>query len=526
MASFASHFARALPIVGPALCQKRVGLLGCAAGAEVAALLAASGVLRWALATGAPAALDSPLARRFGPAYTRQGADTALAAALRAHHGERLPWAFVPLGTVGYDLLIAAGAPTTIDYAKTIAARRGCPLVALPSDPRPDPATWADGFPVATLAGPTEAYLTPDPYAAAAVARALLLRGTPFARPDIEALLVVRGQWAVGSGQPSVGSGQWAVGSGQPSVGSGQPSSFILHPSSLPQPVFATPLDAPALRERTALVVGLGSLGSLIALELGRVVRKLVVVDGATVTDANPARQLYRAAMVGQPKAVALADELRARLGTAAPTVVGLTTNLRDEQQVAALVAAEGGDLAVLTTGTVADFALARGLRAAGVPHLAARCYPRARYWETLLVPDGAVPCLGCLRGHLYAGPTPPPTPEEAARYAAPGDLMGEPATLVESGWAAACVSLLALQLLAPPGLREGWMLDLLASGRTCLIGGAYTLDEGHGAAYGLTRPGQVRAFGVESIAGSAAERVCADCGRTWPVGVLIADSR
>ncbi|NTU86004.1 MAG: hypothetical protein HGA45_42875, partial [Chloroflexales bacterium] len=105
---------------------------------------------------------------------------------------------------------------------------------------------------------------------------------------------------------------------------------------------------------------------------------------------------------------------------------------------------------------------------------------------------------------------------------AAPGDLRAEPATLVESGWAAACVSLLALQLLAPPGLREAWMLDMLAAGRTCLIGGAYALDEGRGAAYGITRPGQVRAYGVESIAGSASERVCADCGRTWPVGVLL----
>lgn len=481
-----SHFARVTPVVGAALRERRVGLLGCAAGAEVAALLAASGVLRWALAAGAPAAPGSPLARRFGPATTRQAANVALAAALRAHHGERLPWAFVPLAKVGYDLLIAAGDAATHAYAQAIAARRGCPLLLLPPDPRPDPASWAAGFPVARPPGAVEAYLSPDPFAAAAVARALLLRGTPQARPDLEALLAAA-------------------------------------PPELPPaaPAFRTPPDAPALRGHTALVVGLGSLGSQIALELGRSVGRLVLADGAEVSAANPARQLYRSAQVGRRKPAALGEQLGAILGPAAPAVVQVSADLRHEEVVAGLAANEGVDLAVLATGTLADFALARGLRAAGVPHLAARCYPRARFWEAVLVPSPAAPCLGCLRGHLYAGPTPPPTPEEAARYAAPGDLQGEPATLVESGWAAACAAALALQLLAPAGLREAWAAELLAAGRSCLIGGAYAVAAGAGPAYGIARPGQVRAFGVESIAGSAAERICADCGRTWPVGYL-----
>lgn len=482
------HFARVTPIVGAALGRARVGLIGCADGAEVAALLAASGVLRWALAAAAPAAPGSPLARRFGPAFTRQAAHSALAAALRAHHGERLPWAFVPLARVGYDLLIAAGEDVA-GYALAIAARRGCPLVLLPAGPRPDPASWAAGFPVARLPGPAEAYATPDPYAAAALARAILLRGTPHARPDLEALLAA----APAAPEPA-------------------------------PPAFRTPLDAPALRRGTALVAGLGSLGSFAALELARAVGRLVLADGGAVAPANPARQLYRSAQVGRPKAAALAEQLRQILGDAAPELVPVEADLRHEEVVAGIAAREGAGVAVLATGTVADFALARGLRAAGVPHLAARCYPRARFWEAVLVPGPDAPCLGCLRGQLYAGPTPPPTPEEAARYAAPGDLQAEPATLVESGWAAACAGALAVQLLAPPGLREAWAARLLAGGRTCLIGGAYVVGAGDGPAYGIARPGQVRAFGVESIVGSAAERICADCGRTWPVGYLAAE--
>ncbi len=507
-------FARTLPIVGATLPARPVGLVGCAAGAELAALLAASGVLRWALEPAAPASAASPLARHFGPTYTQQAADTALAAALRAHHGEALPWAFTPLAKAACDLLVVAGDPATIAAASVNAAQRGCPLIALPPEPCLDPATWAVGFPITRITSPTEAYFTPDPYAAAAIARAILLRGTPFARPDLEALLHHAPPYAEQSWQSVADTDHQRRMPEYPSAVSRRSSAVT----------FTTPLDAPALREQTALIVGLGSLGSLIAFALGRVVRRLVVVDGATVSTANPVRQLYRAAALGHPKATALAAELHARLGADAPTLVTIAANLHTEAALTDLVAAEGITLAVLTTGTSADFALARGLRAAGVPHLAARCYPRARYWETMLVPDAQAPCLGCLRGHLYTGPTPPPTPEEAARYTAPGDLQGEPATLVESGWAAACMSRLALQLLAPPGLREGWMLDLLANERTCLLGGAYALDEGRGPAYGLTRPGQVRAYGVASIAGAASERICADCGRTWPVGVLLTD--
>jgi hypothetical protein len=281
---------------------------------------------------------------------------------------------------------------------------------------------------------------------------------------------------------------------------------------------FITPHNTPALRSRSVLLVGCGSLGSLAAHTLAPLVGRLLLMDPAVVTAANPVRQLYRVSSIGRRKVAALRDELQLRLGSAAPAIITLPNQAGADEaaefRLRDLVERERPDLALLLTGTGADLACARALRASGVPHLAARCYPRARYWEAIIVPDHEAPCLGCLRGQLHTGPHAPPTPEEAARYTSAGDLNAEPATRVESGWAAACVADLAVQLLAPPGLRERWFLDALAGAQTCFVGGAYALNN----AYGIARPGQVRAYGLAHVLGSAATRICADCGRAWEV--------
>lgn len=493
--AFDNHFARVLPVVGATLRERRVALAGVDAGAGVAALLAACGVVRWALVPAGPAAPDGALVRCFGRRYAGRPAHVVLAEALRNHHGAGLPWEFASWpgaapSAAAPDLVVAAGAEAALTAGLRLARQANCPLVWLRAPAPDDPDAWATGYPVAPISGAAAAYATPDPFAAAAVARALLLRGTPSDRPDLHALL---------GGPPGAAE------------------------NVIPRAAFHTPYDAPALRESTALIVGCGSLGSLIARDLATVVRRLVLADGGMVSVFNPARQLYPAARAGQPKAIALCAELSARLGPDAPDLTALASDLDDEAQVADLAARYQPAIAVVATGSHADFALGRGLRAAGVAHLVGRCYPRARYWEAIVVADAAAPCLGCLRGQLYTGPQPAPTPEEAARYTAPGDLQGEPATLIESGWAAACMSRLALQLLAPPGLREGWFADLLAQQQTCLIGGAYAErtsvpDEPAAWAYGIARPGQVRAYGLAEVIGSAATRVCGDCGRQWAV--------
>jgi hypothetical protein len=135
-------------------------------------------------------------------------------------------------------------------------------------------------------------------------------------------------------------------------------------------------------------------------------------------------------------------------------------------------------------------------LRRLHIPHVVGRCYPRARYFEALIVNGRRGPCFGCLRGHLYTGPAPPPTPEEALRYdgpPAPGELQAEPATVVESGRAADVLARLAAALAQPRRQRPAWP-------------------------YGVALPGQVVAFGLAQVLGVGSTQVCPDCGRRLDV--------
>ena len=273
-----------------------------------------------------------------------------------------------------------------------------------------------------------------------------------------------------------------------------------LSPSLL---VSRSPFRTPVARRGRLLIAGLGSLGSVAALHLVEHAA-LIIADPDRVDSYNPVRQAYPRAAIGRLKAEALRDELRA---AGAAEVVALDVALADERDVTALVERHGVSAALVATGTAADFAIARALRACDVPHVAGRCYPRARYWEAIVVDarrnaDGwaAGPALSDLRGHLYLGPAPPPTPEQIAAYSDAGALEAEPATLIESGWAAAWMARLTAQLLAPAGLRERWLLELLASGRTCLVGGVGVEQTMDGPAYGVALPGEIHAWGRGEI--------------------------
>jgi hypothetical protein len=274
----------------------------------------------------------------------------------------------------------------------------------------------------------------------------------------------------------------------------------------------------------------------------------LALLDGDTVGVANPVRQWFHTDQVGQPKAVALARnlaDLRAP-GAAwaeAPTEIGPGVVLRHAAgRITALTGHATVDRAgraafrralralrpavvVLATGSQADYALARVLRRLHISHVVGRCYPRARYFEALIVDGRRGPCFGCLRGHLYTGPAPPPTPEEALRYdrpPAPGELQAEPATVVESGRAADVLARLAAALAQPRRQRPAWLADLLAREQTCLIGGVTAQPvagaDGPAWPYGVALPGQVVAFGLAQVLGVGSTQVCPDCGRRLDV--------
>jgi hypothetical protein len=315
----------------------------------------------------------------------------------------------------------------------------------------------------------------------------MLLRDTPYRRADLEAL------WGRGKRVLTFGgvadplAVRWL--------------SLVEAQDRARRPKRDCRYHMPAARRGTVLIAGLGSLGSVAAMYLAPHTYRMVVADPDRVDAYNPVRQAYPLAAVGQPKALALRDGLlraSAEKAACAPlaSVVALEAALTDEHQVAELIARHGITAALVVTGTAADFAIARALRARDLPHVVGRCYPRARYWEAILVDGQRGPGLSDLRGHLQPGPTPLPTPEQIAAYSDAGALEAEPATLIESGWAAAWMARCTAQLLAPPGLRERWLLELLATKRTGLIGGVGVESTPDGPAYGITLPGAIRAWG------------------------------
>ncbi len=473
------HFERVEPIVGQSLRWARVALLGLPTAAPLVTHLAACGIGRWLWADpqdGSAEALRSYLQAQHGPAL-----------ALRAQALSLPEWSAAARCTPPDLFIIVANSTTDTQQAlqTSTAAQSPTLLITPPSTTHPCQATFLfpphsgeytqSPIPNTHSPIPNWDWTTAAPLCAG-LARAILLRHTPYRRADLQGL------WEAGRRVLTVGGGDNAL---------------SVDWSSLGQPPRRAAFRTPDRRRGKLLIAGLGSLGSVAALLLAPCSAGMVIADPDHVDAYNPVRQAYPLTAVGRPKAQALRAGL---LAAGAENIVALDEALVDESQVAGLIAQHRITAALVVTGTDADFAIARALRAADVPHVVGRCYPRARYWEAILVDGLRGPALNDIRGHLRLGPTPPPTPEQIAAYSDAGALEAEPATLVESGWAAAWMARLSAQLLAPPGLRERWLLALLASEQTCLVGGVGVQRAANGPAFGVTLPGMIRAWGIPAI--------------------------
>jgi len=492
-ASFADHFVRAIPIIGETLRAKRVVLLGLPLATPIVEYLAACGVGRWIIAA-APTQAESPNSLLLNRLHMRHG--FALAPTLT-----ELPlseW-IAAIRDDAADLIIAVGGQQTLAIARHAAGQAGIPaLLCMP------PSTQAACR--AEVVFPGEAARTPLNVAAewqrddataedinamngwdwacaapllSGLARALLLRGSLYERPDLEEL--------------------WARGMRIVTLGGTDPCAVDWSLPNTPIRAVSAHYQSPPMCRGRLLIAGLGSIGSVAAALLAAYATQLVLADPDSVDASNPARQHYTLADLGCPKACALQTSLAAQC----PQIVAVPDALTDEDQVAALVRQHGITAALVATGTNADFAIARALRECHVSHVVARCYPRARYWEAILVDGTHGAPLDAIRGHLRIGPAPAPTPEQRAAYSDAGALEAEPATLIESGWAAAWAARLAWQLLMPIGLRERWMIEVLESHNTCLVGGAYVEHTRDGPAYAIDLPGRIRAWATEQIIGA-----------------------
>ncbi len=513
----AAYFARVQPIVGDCLRDKRVALLNLAVGAETARLLAACRVEHWLLPADGDV-LAAELCARYGVVDTRCG------------------WTDAEMRST--DLLVGGGsladcqqlAAACAAYSRPglalLSLAEGGMLISLRGADAPDQLESAIG---ASSPAFQPSALSPQPsvldyldlsHHAARLARRILLGETSGSE-----------SWRFGDAtwpwRVSEKGEQRFAPTRHATIFQIPPQHSALCPqhSNPPQPSF--------------LVLGCGSVGSYLARDVALAgASRLLLLDDEDVAAANPVRQFYTRQDIGASKTARLAENIgavasccmavgrRFRLDeSSSPSLSSRDARLGDETEFARLVESEHPDVVVLATGTNADYRAARLLRRMGVAHLVARCYPRARYFEVVLVDGKRGPCYDCVRGHLYTGPIPALTAEQRAAYDAHGGtLVAEPATLVESGWAAAVAARLAMQLALPASARAAWFERCIEEQAVCFIGGNVAERRPNGWAYGISSVGQVVTYGMSDIIGSvgAEARPCLSCGQVYTAGRLV----
>jgi len=148
------------------------------------------------------------------------------------------------------------------------------------------------------------------------------------------------------------------------------------------------------LRKATVLVVGLGGLGSPVALYLAAAgIGKLVLADGDNVDLSNLQRQIaHRTEDIGRNKAQSAAEAIAALNPEVATEVVAQTLT---EEDMASLVGT--ADLVVDATDNYpVRYALNRGCIAAKIPLVSAAAV-RGEGQITVFDPANGGPCYRCL---------------------------------------------------------------------------------------------------------------------------------
>jgi hypothetical protein len=354
-------------------------------------------------------------------------------------------------------------------------------------------------------------------------AKGLLLAETEYRRPDIESMLA-GGTRVLMAGHPSW---PWAI----------VPIELSAEmPFALQNLEMVESFD---LAGRTCMVIGLGSLGSIVADTLYDLGANLILIDGEEVAAANPIRQIYGFDQIGEAKARACiarlaylqdgtwqetASDSQWLLRRGEQTLSGFKATITQDSEnlteIISLIGEHQPDVAVVATGTEHDRAISRLLRSASIPHVIVSCYARARFFEAIVVDNQDGPCFGCVRGHLYLGRQPDLTLEQRARYvSSEHDLVAEPATRIETARAADTAAHIACGLLQPR--NAVWLNRALEEEQIFFLGGNNVERDGQGdPAYGIELPGQLRLFGLQDIAGRGSYVECWDCGRHLPVAI------
>lgn len=526
--SIDDRFARIEPIVGDALKQRRVTIVGRRATARLVEYLACTGVARFDLiATENIAGREDCAIKMLERTCARLGLDieSNIYQEVSSYHSSADKQTNLFIGTGGraeYEFTKAAVIEHNVPalFYRVMPNGSGLMLYLPPGSKTwtPDWLYFGHGYrdPFAEL------HLT---NVVANFARGLLLKGSAYARTDIEEVLGNEAQLFM------VGHPSWPWSIKKVNLW-GSHYDFLNENSN-------EPLD---LQGRNCLIIGLGSLGSVVAETMADLGANLILVDGEEVASVNPIRQIYGLDQVGKAKARAAADTLsQRRCGSwhqprsnhwiwrsREQFLVSCKAEIRPDRGTVALlaqlIAEYQPEVAVVATGTAHDRAISQLLRNSGVAHVVVSCYARARFFEAIAVDAQGGPCFGCVRGHLHLGTQPSLTPEQRAHYVSNDqELTAEPATRIETGRAADLGAQIACALLLPEQMP--WLARARAEESNFFLGGNCVDRQDDGAlAYGIEWPGEVRLYGLQDIAGRGSYLECWDCGRQLPVAIQYLD--
>lgn len=204
-------------------------------------------------------------------------------------------------------------------------------------------------------------------------------------------------------------------------------------------------LDPTFLASRRVLLVGCGSVGSVIAMLLARSgVGGLILRDHDTVSITNLCRTEYRRTDIGEPKVEALAKHLqdvRADI-----EIDGRPTDLRmvDDAEVEGWIAAS--DLVIAATDHPPTQARLAALSYHRVPAVFPGVYERGLGGEVIWTLPDLTPCYACVLGAVRNASA--PSRGRTDYGIATGQLASEPALGIDIQHVTVCAAKIALALL------------------------------------------------------------------------------
>ena len=548
----ADYYNRVRPLLGDAFFQSKIAVWGLDLGYLAAEALARTGIKRqvW---------FDSgETSRAFCRSLGWQHQDKTQGEALRQHcearNVEQRGWALqcLPLDVQQLRQSFAAAAPALLlargdDDAGEVARAAldhgvplvmtftpasspvGCVHVVWVPDSSADPAAVVRacealaGLPRRDLNRASEHLDGLEARSMAlSLAKWILLRGGPDARPDLEEPLVERGRCLVMRGTPEW---PWAVHFARP--GSGLIPRLRGRAMTYRPPLSLVP-------HRRLLVFGLGT-ASLLCAEAGLLFDQMVFVDCKDVSRFNPVRQIYGTEDVGQPKPETLVKILARRLepgarwSTSEDGPIKFTRTADRALGAVNLRISEGSrqsldrldqlldlfkpTMAVVGMGRSKDdnFTATAELRRRNILHVTPTAFPSVTHFKHIVTDGISGPCYDCLQGHLPLDGGAGPTLQPEAREMFYGGT--QPATLAETYPSAHSLLRLVHDLSLPRPARPVYIMRELAGERNCFVGSNRVEQNDAGWLYGLDQPMSMVTYGVADLVGAAAKRRCS-CGR------------